>query len=242
MNRKTLLSIGSALVAIGVMSVAGYGCGDDDSTATTKTDSGTTPETSTPETGTPDTGTKNPAPPTLGAQIDRMGRPAINTALNNVFNADPATQGAAKDKYNQDSDQANWGKTYIGETSKNLAILDSLDGVCGNQLFADSDAGSAGPNFPNLKVYGTLGGVTADDRLWLNAAGTSCDVYLAVEANATKFSPNTDCGGRALKYDVIDITYSAAALGAIAGGTDGIDADPIKTAATAFPFLAAPTP
>ena len=47
MNRKTLLSIGSALVAMGVMSVAGYGCGDDDDAVTTKTDSGTTPETGT---------------------------------------------------------------------------------------------------------------------------------------------------------------------------------------------------
>jgi hypothetical protein len=239
MNRKTLLSIGSALVAIGVMSVAGYGCGDDDDGVTTKPDSGT-PETSVPDTGVPDSSTAPPKPPTLGAQIDRMGRPAINTALNNVFNPDPATQGAAKDKYNQDSDQANWSKTYTAETSKNLAILDSLDGVCGNQLFADSDAGSAGPNFENTKVYGTLGTVTADDRLWLNAGGDSCNVYLAVEANATKFLANNDCGGRALKYDVIDVTYSAAAVGAVTGGTDGIDADPVKTAATAFPYLAPP--
>src|SRR5438045_6193332 len=41
-----------------------------------------------------------PAPPALGAQIDRMGRPAINTALNNTFNADAASKGKAKDAYN----------------------------------------------------------------------------------------------------------------------------------------------
>jgi hypothetical protein len=238
MNRKSLLSIGSALVAIGVMSVAGYGCGDDDDAVTTKTDSGTTtPETSTPETGAPDTGTKIPAVPTLGAQIDRMGRPAINTALNNVFNPDPTTQGTAKDNYNKDTDQANWSKTYGAETSKNLAIFDGLDEVCGNQFLANGDAG---PNFENAKVYGGLGGVTADDRLWLDTNGATCNTYLAVEGQATGLIPNTDCGGRALKYDVIDITYSAVAVGTISGVTDGISADPVKTAATAFPFLANP--
>lgn len=239
MNRKTLLSIGSAFIAMGVMSVAGYGCGDDDDAVTTKTDSGTpTTETGTgTETGTPDTGTKNPAPPTLGAQIDRMGRPAVNTALNNTFNADATSQGAAKDKYNQDTDQANWGKTYIGETSKNLAVLDGLNGTCGDQFLFNADAG---PNYEAVKEYGALGGVTADDRLWLDTNGATCNTYLAVEGQATGLIPNTDCGGRALKYDVIDITYSAVAKGLITGVTDGIDADPAKTAATAFPFLAAP--
>jgi len=239
MNRKTLLSIGSALVAIGVMSVAGYGCGDDDDAVTTKTDSGTpTTETGTTETGTPDTGTKNPAPPTLGAQIDRMGRPAINTALNNVFNPDAGTAGAAKDNYNKDSNQATWSATYVAETSKNLAIFDSLDTVCGNQFLANPDGGS--PNHGNTAVYGGFGGVTADDRLWLDANGATCNTYLAVEGQATGLIPNTDCGGRALKYDVIDITYSAVAVGGIMGVGDGIDADPVKTAATAFPYLSGP--
>jgi hypothetical protein len=239
MNRKTLLSIGSAFIAMGVMSVAGYGCGDDDDAVTTKTDSGTTTETGTgTETGTPETSTPNPAPPALGAQIDRMGRPAINTALNNTFNADTAAQSAAKDAYNKDTDLANWSKTFGAETSKNLATLDGLDGVCGNQFLVNVT--DAGPNYENARVYGGLGGVTADDRLWLDTNGATCNTYLAVEGQATGLIPNTDCGGRALKYDVIDITYSAAAKGTIIGVGDGIDADPVKTAATAFPFLSAP--
>lgn len=237
MNRKTLLSIGSALVAIGVMSVAGYGCGDDDD-AVTKTDSGTTtPETGTTETGTPDTGTTKPAPPTLGAQIDRLGRPAINTALNHTFDPDTAAAGAAKNAYNADSNQATWAATYRGQTSANLAVLDSLDRDCNNQFLASGDAGAQNSN---LLKYGALGGVTADDRLWIDTAGTTCTTYLAVEGQATGLIPNTDCGGRGLGYDVIDVTYSAAAIGNVTGVSDGIAADTAKTSGTAFPFLANP--
>ena len=98
MNRKALLSLGSALVALGVMSVAGYGCGDDD-TASPNKDSGpiVQPEGGPrPEAGGNETGTTIPAPPSLGAQIDRMGRPAINTALNATFELDAGTKGAKK--------------------------------------------------------------------------------------------------------------------------------------------------
>ena len=237
MNRKTLLSLGSALVAVGVMSAAGYGCGDDD-TATATKDSGPTvnPEAGpTPEAGGNETGPMNPAPPALGAQIDRLGRPAINTALNHTFDPNAATKGAAKDAYNQDTAQAGWAATYAPQTGANLAILDGLDGVCGNQLLAQ-DAGVASPT--NLQVYGPFAGVAADDRVWLNTAGATCTTYLAVEANATKLIPNTDCGGRGLAYDVINVTYSVAAVGAPAGVSDGIDAVPGKTGGTTFPFLA----
>ena len=99
-----------------------------------------------------------------------------------------------------------------------------------------------------VQTYGTLASITADDRLWLNTAGTSCTTYLAVEANYAATAglipmtfKNTDCGGRALPYDVIDITYSVVSIGNVAGVTDGVSADATKTAATAFPYLAAPT-
>jgi hypothetical protein len=254
MNRKTIVSIGSALVALGVMSVAGYGCGDDD-TATPTKDSGTvvTPEGGTMETGPgADTGTKNPAPPTLGAQIDRMGRPAINTALTGTFDPNPTTKGAKKDAYNQDTAASGWNPKYIPEQAANLAVFDGLDTKCGNQFLAQ-DAGTAAG--PNTAVYGALAGITADDRLWLNTAATTCNQYLGVEATfaathgllpAGLAMPN-DCGGRSLAFDVIDITYSIVATGttglpnAVGTVSDGVDADPIKTAATAFPYLAPPT-
>ena len=254
MNRKTILSLGSALVALGVMSVAGYGCGDDDTASPTK-DSGTvvTPEAGTTETGTGnETSTPIPAPPTLGAQIDRMGRPAINTALTATFETDAGIKGAKKDAYNQDSTQSGWNPKYIPEQAGNLAVFDGLDTKCGNQFLAQ-DAGGAVTTGPNTAVYGALAGITADDRLWLNTAATSCTTYLAVEANFAATHglippslANMDCGGRSLSFDVIDITYSIVATGGI--GTpgaattvsDNVNADPVKTAATAFPYLAAP--
>ena len=80
-----------------------------------------------------------PAAPAIGTtQIDRMGRPAINTALNFAFTDETPTTtpgNTQKDAYNADKDIATWRTTYLSEFSKNLAILDVLDGgVCGNSI------------------------------------------------------------------------------------------------------------
>src|SRR5262245_59887899 len=74
-----------------------------------------------------------PAPPMLGMQIDSMGRPAINTALNHGFDG-TATAQPAKNAYNEQTDPATWVQN-VPEFMKNLAIVDSLDtGFCGNKL------------------------------------------------------------------------------------------------------------
>lgn len=169
--------------------------------------------------------------PGYGAQIDRFGRPAINTALNNTFNANMEQKDQAKDAWNADDKVAGWAAKYKAEVAKNLAIIDSLDANCGNQLLASKDVAAG--------RYDTLASVLADDRQWLNANATSCDVYLGVEANATMLVPNQDCGGRALKYDVIDISYSALAAGSLVGVTDGIG-PPNSVGGEVFPYLAAP--
>ena len=175
----------------------------------------------------------NPAPPTLKTQVDRMGRPAINTALNHVFDT-TAAKGTAKDTYNADKNLAGWTAAYAPEFAKNLAVFDALDTTtvpgdgCGNQIA-----------FTKSNSYSTLAGVIADDRLYLNTAGTTCTTYLAVEANVLGIT-NNDCGGRALTYDVSDATYSAVAIGAFTGVSDGVSADPTKTGGTTFPYLAAP--
>ena len=91
-----------------------------------------------------------PAAPILGTQIDRMGRPAVNTALNNVFtpgNCSVTTSKACyasatcpggetcqftvktmkKDAYNADQGVSSWPSTYPATFAGNLAIFDALD-------------------------------------------------------------------------------------------------------------------
>lgn len=169
--------------------------------------------------------------PTLGAQVDRMGRPAINTAGNATFESDPEKADMSKTAYNTASDPTKWS-AFIPEVQKNLAILDSLDGNCGNQLAADISKMDA-------SRYAPLAGVLVDDRLYVNSEGAACGAYLGVEADALKVLPNMDCGGRTLAMDVIETSYSVLAAGALNGVDDTIK---ISEAAkgTTFPYLAGP--
>ena len=220
------------LLSAAAVTALAIGCGDETS-GTTSTSTSTTTSSSGSTTG--GGGGEGPGlgdmPAKYGAQLDRFGRPAINTALNSTFVADDAAKGAAKDAWNADSDAANWGKTHAGEVAKNLAILDSLDTVCGNQFAASKTL--------DANRYMTLAGVLADDRQWLNTGTSTCSVYLGVEANATGLIPNSDCGGRHLDYDVVDVSYSALAIGDVKGVTDGI-AVPDGAKGKTFPYLAAP--
>jgi hypothetical protein len=240
MNTKLFIGF----LATSLIAVAGLqGCGDDTggtggtgttstSDTSTSTATGTGGETTTSTTSTGTGGSvNNPAAPVLGTQIDRFGRPAINTALNHTFDPDAAATGKAKDAYNQDADPTKWSAN-AAEFAKNLAILDSLDTKCGNQLLAALPL--------DAMRYNTLSGALANDRIILDTSAATCTTYLAVEANATGLFPNMDCGGRKLDYDVIDSSYSALAAGSLTVVVgDGIAADP-DTKGTAFPYLAAP--
>jgi hypothetical protein len=191
------------------------------------------PESGMVESGAPDSAPDAglPAPPAFGTQIDRMGRPAVNTALNHTFDTNAVTQGAAKNAYNADSNPANW-TTYIPEIKANLAVYDGLDTVCGNQL---GFGALGGPD------YSTLATVLSADALWLNTASLTCTRYLAVELNALGIV-NTDCGGRTLTENTIDATYNALA-GTFATTplpiTNGSMAPSSNPSAT-FPYLATP--
>ena len=183
-------------------------------------------------------GTSSPPPPAVGAdQIDRMGRAGVNTALTNPF-FDPSVtsqedmHGAIQDEYNGSTSPAAWSGMFAAEIAGNLAVLDGLDRVCGNQLLA-GNAATPGR-------YDALAGVLADDQLYVNTASGTCQQYLAVEANAVGIA-NNDCGGRTPLEDTIDTTYSLLAAGALSGVTDGIDSDTDgKASLTAFPFLDKP--
>jgi len=184
-----------------------------------------------------------PAAPKLGTQIDRMGRPAINTAATNPFDLMLPSGGkdATKDAYNKDSDPTKWVANWKNIIRVNIAIFDGADTVCGNQLAADMTK-------TDPTRYDTLATVLADDRLWINTKNTMCQLYLGVEANALGVPGTaTQCGGRTLTESTIDETYTALVVGL--GGfkmdgtfavTAGVPKDPDGMQSMTFPFLASP--
>ena len=216
-------------------------------TGTTTVDSGTDTGTTTVDSGS-DGGDAGGFPqlPALGTnQIDRMGRAAINTALNHAF--DPtAAAGTAKNAYNQDQNISGWVTSYTPQFAGNLAVLDALHtgelsdggGGCGDQPFFDPLADAAAPG------YVGLASLLANDTLYLDTSATTCTTYLAVELEAAGVIPLSthDCGGRkpasviagTTIYDVISTTYS------VATGlpNDGLTA-PTKTSSSTFPYFPA---
>jgi hypothetical protein len=206
---------------------------EDTGTEDTGTEDTGTEDTGTEDTGTEDTGT-DPTPrgpegePSLGLQIDRAGRAAISSALVGTFNGDSTAQGEIKDGYNAAS--SDWDG-FAAEIAGNLAILDSLDTVCGNQLIADGG---------DIR-YSALAGILADDQLYVHSARGTCGVYLGLEAEIVGALPEGDggCGGRMLDDDVIDRSYSVLAAGILTGVDDLITANDVENLAD-FPYLAAP--
>ncbi len=168
----------------------------------------------------------------LGVQVERMGRAGINTAVTDPFFASRADHARFQDEYNASSDSAQWAEQFADAMADNLAILDGLDTVCGNQLLAGPTAVAG--------RYDGLAGVLADDRLYVNTASGDCQQYLAVEGNALGIT-NDDCGGRTPLHDTIDVSYSVLAAGALSGVGDGIPSDADGSASlTEFPFLDEP--
>lgn len=140
-------------------------------------------------------------------QIDRMGRPGINTVLINLL---PPRNDALKDQYNQAVSIASWSQ-FTNEIQASLAAIDTLDGISGNTVLPPA----------------ALAPVLADDRLIVDVSKPICNAYLAVELGVAD-----QCGGRTLSRDIIDDT-----LGAIVGPgvSDNVAFD--STLRTDFPFI-----
>ena len=172
-----------------------------------------------------------PGKPIPGMLIDRMGRPAINTALTDPLGLVPTlTVDQVKNQYNA-ATPGNWNsyaaRPYIAE---NLAVFDSFDGTCGNQLLASATLSNA--------RYTPLANVLADDRLYINATSGVCTKYLGVEQ-----STQGECGGRHPTMIVMDVTYNMLIAGTLAAAyTNGItlDLDGGVANNAPFPFLIAP--
>lgn len=161
--------------------------------------------------GTPPDGGGFPAAPALGAtQIDRLGRPAVNTALTDPFydhTTDTGKMGhfAKQDAYNSAADPTTWGM-FADQFKVPLAAYDSLDGVCGNSVGSD-------PMKNDNTRWDTIATALADDRLFVKTGSSTCSAFLGVEADAlataglTGGAANDDCGGRTPTYDTISIYY-----------------------------------
>lgn len=168
-------------------------------------------------------------------QVDRMGRSGVNTAITDPFfrrsvASEQERHNANARDYNGNDNDSTWDRDYHDAFQGRLAIYDSLDTDCGNQLVADATD----------TRYDLLTTVLTDDKLYVNTESGSCEQYLAVEANAVG-DLNNDCGGRTPLHDTIDVTYSVLAIGALSGVTDGIPEDADGDASnTEFPFLAPP--
>lgn len=178
-----------------------------------------------------------PMPPAIGTMIDRMGRPAVNTALNGLLSTVAADTTTMKDNYNRASNAATWGSTVLlagtpdktvqGEFMANLAILDLLDqgatGItaagCGNQILYNNTF--AGGGTPQATSYQSLASVLADDQLYVDTSKKTCTQYLSLELQAAGGPTHTQCGGRAPSHDVVDVTYSMLAAGVAGFSADG---------------------
>jgi hypothetical protein len=182
----------------------------------------------------------NPGLPALGVQIDRVGRPLINTMLTNPYGlyqpmgaAVAETSDQTRATYNADvGPAARWIGAWSPAIAQHLAYFDGLDGSC--------SAGASANNQPGfdqmLPAYGLLAYLLADDELLVDTTHPSCKSYLAVEQKAVGVT-ESDCGGRTLDYDVVDTTYTLL-TNPMVPLTDGISRT-TSTAAT-FPYFQPP--
>jgi hypothetical protein len=169
-------------------------------------------------------------PPALTRLIDRTGRPEISAALVAAFEPDEEARREAQRRYNAASlDSTEFRATF----EKSLALIDGIDGVCGNQLWPD----------PTTRPrYRSLASLLLDDQIYVHGRRLGGSVYLGLEAEAAGVLDGARgaAGGRAPGLDVVQTTYSALVTGALSGVDDGIVSDDAAHDPTSFPFLADP--
>jgi hypothetical protein len=170
-----------------------------------------------------------------GKPIDRWGLPFVKNHLLGAapFSTDDASSVRREEFY---AALPTTSAEFIADLQKTLAFQDSLDGKCGNQVFAAPEESPA--------RYLRLAKLFAEDRLWVNSASTVCTQFFAVELwNLTgDKSLSTDCGGRSPTYDAPNVWRSLLIAGMTTGITDGLHQDEHPPSATVFPFLAPPDP
>lgn len=159
-------------------------------------------------------------------QLDRVGRPLTKNALLGLFTSEEETF-VLREAYNLDTPAE--AARYVPEIEKGLALYDSFDGDCGNQLMAGPEAGPG--------RYRKLAELLADDRLWIDSLFATCRSFLAVEREL-----EGDCGGRPPGMSASNAFRSLLVNGADTGTDDGLDKDEQPVSDAVFPFLSPPVP
>lgn len=164
----------------------------------------------------------------LGDLIDRAGRPLINLAVTNPFDAlvvsgQPEAGPVTRDRYNRDKSFP-WS-AWAAPFAQTLALYDGLDGTCGHPFALPA----LGPT-----RFATLAGLLAADTLLIDTSKNTCASYMSVERNGLTGMASTDCGGRKLDYDVVDGTFLTI-IGIGSGATDNVGIS--VTATPTFPYL-----
>ena len=161
-------------------------------------------------------------------QIDRAARPLTGNALLVTLGSDDA-QNDIKERYNHATPAT--GGQFRREIAKGVALYDGLDGRCGDSMLINKNA-------PPARRYEAMADVLADDRLWVNTRSTVCTQLFAVERAALNREPTlaSDCGGRTVNYDAVNVYRSLIANGTAAGIDDGVHADEKTHSTSLFPF------
>jgi hypothetical protein len=176
-------------------------------------------------------GKGNRPSPVGSERIDRAGRPAISAALISTFN--PDAREADLDRYSR---SGNGNRDFIPIMASSLAILDGLDGECGDQLAIDNDL--ANPYVP-------LATALTDDQIYVQSDRENAgSAYLGVEGEALGALERGQGsgGGRVPGDDVVERSYSVLVAGQLGGYDDLVDSDDAEHDIDTFPFLAAPPP
>ena len=169
-------------------------------------------------------------PPRLTQRIDRAGRPEIARVLGASLVAPEARQDI-QERYNK----AGLGNVeFRPSLESSLAMIDGIDGVCGNQLWAGR---------VQAQRYRSLANLLLNDQIYIHADRLGASVYLGLEAEAAGAlaPPRTgEAGGRMPGADAIEPTLSALISGTLTGTDDGVRSDDRAHDPSTFPFLAAP--
>ncbi|MCA9583802.1 MAG: DUF4331 family protein [Myxococcales bacterium] len=227
--RRLLLPamLGASAIAFGALAAS---CADDDVAVGPKRDAGfdaTPPDAAFLDAGDAGADGGRPKP----GQVDRMGRPAINTAL---------VSKANKDEYNRsptfDPATASNAK-FAADFEAALDTIDALDGV-------DDWGGAAAPHPLTKPLLGDF--LLLDTSKGCPVGPVDCPSYLDVELTVLGLQGDHQTfGGRTPNDDVMDLTLSLLVKGtagfcadrSTCSVRDYIDGNAARKATNVFPYL-----